>query len=475
MNIPIHTISLGCPKNLVDTEYLLGGLPGLALPVDTPEDARVVLVNTCGFIRPAVEESLAEILDAAKAIRDLTPKPLLVVAGCLVSRYGEADLKAGLPEVDLWITTHQLPDWPSMIARALAGATPPSGANISAAADTAAPAVTPGSTALAPAVGTVVGPSTATTAGSAPETPKRLLSSPPSYAYLKISEGCRHACRFCTIPSIRGKLKSRPADEIVQEAATVLASGRKELILVAQDLTAFGHDLSPKQGLAQLLDGLLPLPGLERLRLLYLYPAGLTKKLLTHLRQAGPKLMPYFDIPLQHAHPDILDGMGRPFANDPRKVIDLVRSVFPEAAIRTSLIVGYPGETKRHFNFLLNFVEEVGFQHLGVFAYQAEDGTPAAALPGQVRPGERQARREAVMELQADISKKWLAGFKGKELDILVDAPHAEWPGLHVGRAWFQAPDIDGVTYVSGPGVEPGALVRATVEGTKTYDLVALA
>lgn len=427
---PIHTISLGCPKNLVDSEYLLGGLPGIAKPVDRPEDAQVVLVNTCGFIRPAVEESLAEILDAAKAIRDISPKPLLVVAGCLVSRYGE-ELKSGLPEVDLWLSTHELPDWPAKIALAM-------GRAVNAA-------------------------------------PSRVFSSPPGYAYLKISEGCRHACRFCTIPSIRGKLKSRPVTDLVDEAKAVLASGRKELILVAQDLTAYGQDFADPSSLRALLENLLPLSGLERLRLLYLYPAGLTPELLDFMASAGAPLLPYFDIPLQHAHPDILKSMGRPFAKDPRRVIDLVRSRFPEAAMRTSLIVGYPGEKPTHFNYLLDFIREVRFQHLGVFAFQAEEGTPAASMPGQVGPKTRQKRREAIMAAQAEISEEWLSGFEGRTMDVLVDAPHPEWPGLHVGRAWFQSPEIDGVTYVSGPGVKPGAMVKAVIEETKIYDLVALA
>jgi tRNA-2-methylthio-N6-dimethylallyladenosine synthase/ribosomal protein S12 methylthiotransferase len=428
--IAVHTISLGCPKNLVDTEYLLGGLPGRVRPVDRPQDAEVVLINTCGFIRPAVEESLAEILDAAKAIRELSPRPLLVVAGCLVSRYGE-DLKAGLPEVDLWLSTHELPHWPSRIALAMNRAATPR--------------------------------------------PTRIFSGPPGYAYLKISEGCRHACRFCTIPSIRGRLKSSPVAALTAEARDILAAGRKEIILVAQDLTAYGLDLAEPSSLRELLESLLPLPGLMRLRLLYLYPAGLTPEMLDFLKAAGPPFAPYFDIPLQHAHPDILKSMGRPFAKDPRRVVDLVRSRFPEAAIRTSLIVGYPGETRTHFKYLLEFVRQMRFQHLGVFAFQAEDGAPAALMPGQVGLKTRQSRREEIMAAQAEISGEWLSAFAGKELDVLVDAPHPEWPGLHLGRTWFQAPDIDGVTYVSGPGVTPGAMVRATVEETKTYDLVALA
>lgn len=427
--IPVHTISLGCPKNLVDTECLLGGLPGKARPVERPEDARVVLINTCGFIKPAVEESVREILDAAQAVRELSPRPLLAVAGCLVSRYG-AELSASLPEVDLWLSTRELALWPQMIASALEM--------------------------------------------SQSRNPARIFSSPPSYAYLKISEGCRHNCRFCTIPSIRGRLTSRPVEEITAEARLILASGRKEIILVAQDVTAYGQDLGQGAGLRTLLEALLPLSGLERLRLLYLYPAGLTAGLLDFLAQAGAPLVPYFDIPLQHAHPDILSAMGRPFAKDPRRVIDAVRQRFPEAAIRTSLIVGYPGESRTHFSFLADFVRQARLQHLGVFAFQAEEGTPAAAMSGQVGMKTRLSRREKIMEIQAEISGQWLSGFAGTELPILVDAPHAEWPGLHVGRTWFQAPDIDGVTYVSGPGVSPAALVTAHIEETKTYDLVAL-
>ncbi len=413
----------------MDSEWLLGGLPGAAQPVERPEDAAVVLINTCGFIRPAVEESVREILDAAAAVAGLSPKPLLVVAGCLVSRYG-AELAADMPEVDLWLSTRELAQWPERIAQAL-------------------------SCDPAPA-------------------PARQFSSPPSYAYLKVSEGCRHSCRFCTIPSIRGKLSSRPLPELVEESQNILATGRSEIILVAQDLTAYGQDLADGRDLRALLEALLPLSGLKRLRLLYLYPAGLSPELLDFLKDAGPPFVHYFDIPLQHAHPDILRSMGRPFAKDPRRVIDLVRSRFPEAAIRTSLIVGYPGEGREHFKYLLDFVRQTRFQHLGVFAYQREDGTPAAKMPNQVTARTAASRREKIMAAQAEISAEWLERFHGADLDILVDAPHPEWPGLHVGRAWFQAPDIDGVTYVSGPGVKPGAMVRATVEDTKTYDLVAL-
>ena len=230
-----------------------------------------------------------------------------------------------------------------------------------------------------------------------------------------------------------------------------------------------------REYLDTLLDGLLPLQGLERLRLMYLYPAGMTHEMLKYLREAGKPFVPYFDVPVQHSHPDVLSRMGRPFARNPREAIDRIRNVFPEAALRTSIMVGFPGETEEHFEHLREFIEEVRFQHLGVFAYRAEEGTPAAAMPDQVEDRVKEWRRDLLMEAQADISAEWLSRFEGDRLSILVDAPHPEWPGLHTGRAWFQAPEIDGMVYISGPGVEPGALVDADIVECRDYDLVALA
>ena len=193
------------------------------------------------------------------------------------------------------------------------------------------------------------------------------------------------------------------------------------------------------------------------------------------MREAGPQLLPYFDIPLQHAHPEVLTRMGRPFANDPRRVVDRVREALPEAALRTTFIVGYPGETEEHFQTLCRFVEETRFRHLGVFAYQAEEGTPAAAMPDQVPMEVREERRATLMEIQAEISERQLQEAVGQTMPVLVDAPHDEWPGLHVGRVWFQAPEVDGITYVSGLGVAPGALVQGDIVESSTYDLTALA
>lgn len=436
--LPVWTQSLGCPKNRVDTEHVLGSL---GIPVKSVEHmggARLVLINTCGFIAPAVSESIRAVLDAAERIAGCKRKPLLAVAGCMVGRYGVEELARELPEVDLWLPTGDLTRWPAMIARALALREEP-----------------------APAIDGAW--------------PGRLLSTGPAHAWLKVGEGCRHACAFCTIPSIRGPLASAPAAALREEAQRLLAQGVREINLVAQDLTSWGADLTPRARLQDLLAELLPLDGLAWLRLLYLYPSGVTPELLRFIQTAGPNLLHYFDIPLQHAHPDVLSRMGRPFAGDPRRVVDRVRDALPDAVLRTTFIVGYPGETEEHFDALCRFVEETRFHHVGVFAYQAESGTPAAEMPDQIPDDIKERRRATLMELQRDISEEHLAAMTGSRLPVLVERPHEEWPGLHVGRVWFQMPDVDGITYVSGPGVTPGALVECDIEDHTAYDLTALA
>ena len=426
----VYTISLGCPKNRVDTEMVLGGLPFRTTPADGPETADLVLINTCSFITPAVEESVAAILEAAEAIRELSPRPKLAVIGCLPGRFGE-QVRQGLPEVDIWGLPTELDVLPGRLAAALdAEATAPTG---------------------------------------------RIASTPPSYAYLKIAEGCAHACRYCTIPSIRGPLASRPIASLVTEAQDLLDRGASELVVVAQDVTAYGRDLGLTDGLKRLLEKLLPLGGLKWLRLLYLYPSGMTESLLAFLAAAGRPFVPYFDIPFQHVHPDILAAMARPKAAGADVIVERVRKFFPDAALRSTFIVGLPGEKKEHFQALLDFIPRARLHHVGVFPYHPEDGTPAATMTGQVRRDVKARRAAAIMTAQKKISAAILENSVGTDMDVLVDAPHPEWPGLHVGRTWFQAPEIDGVTYISGPGVKPGAMVTASIEEAKEYDLVGLA
>lgn len=430
LGLGVWCISLGCPKNRVDTEHMLGALGPVHI-VEDMQQAQLVLINTCGFIAPAVEESTRVILETVTTLADIQPKPLLVVAGCLVSRFGKA-LRDAVPEVDLWLDVSE----EGRLGPRL---------NELGLIDHVVPTTT------------------------------RVLSTKPVFGYLKIGEGCNHRCRFCTIPSIRGPLRSLSPEQVVTQARILLDQDIRELVLVAQDVTAYGRDLGLRYGLETLLEKLAALPGLHWLRLMYLYPAGLTPRLLRHMGDIGPPLLPYLDIPLQHAHPEILQAMGRPFARDPRNVVERVRTHLPHAALRTSLIVGYPGERPHHFKKLRDFVRETRFQHLGVFAFCPEPGTRAATLPGQVGAGTKARRREQLMELQAGISAEILAECQNLEMEVAVERPSPEWPGLYEGRVWFQAPEVDGMTYISGADLHPGELVRAEITETKTYDLVALA
>lgn len=435
--LPVWSLSLGCPKNRVDSERLLGSLGLPVVPVERIDQSRLVFINTCGFIESAVRESIHSILEAAEVAARARRPPLLAVAGCMVGRYGLRDLSRELPEVDIWLPTGEMPRWGEILRQALGLEAP------------AAP-------------------------------PTRLLSTGPAYAWLKIGEGCRHKCSFCTIPAIRGLPCSTPASSLLDEAAHLLDAGVRELVLVAQDLTDWGRDLAPAGGgeiwhLPRLLEGLLGLPGLAWLRLLYLYPSGISPDLLDFLRQADARLLRYLDIPLQHSETALLRSMGRPFARDPRQVLEMIRSRLPGAVLRTSLIVGYPGESDAHFSALCDFVRDARFQHLGVFAFEAEEGTKAATLPSQVPKKVREERRLELMSIQAGISRAFLAEQVGRRLPVLVEEERGDWPGLHQGRVWFQAPEIDGICYVSGPGVRPGHLVECDIVESADYDLTALA
>ncbi len=440
--IKVHCVSLGCPKNRVDVETMLGCVPEGVAIVAEPGLAELVVINTCSFIAPAVEESVRVIVETAEAIRDLSPRPRLAVTGCLPARYGE-ELRRELPEVDLWGLPSELDLLPGRLFRAVRGQ--------------AAPSRQGGEKAGGQPCG------------------ERLISTPPGYAYVKIADGCNHACAYCTIPSIRGRLNSRPAGDIVAEARGLLARGVSELVLVAQDLTAYGRDLGVKNGLQRLVEQLLGLSGLAWLRLLYLYPSGLDEGFARFLASAGPPLLPSFDIPFQHAHPDVLTAMGRPRSAPPEAILERVRRHSPEAAIRTTFITGFPGETPRRFQALCDFVAASRMHHVGVFPFSPEAGTRAVTLPGKVSHREALRRRETLMAIQAEISAGILSGYVGRTMRVMVDAPHPEWPGLFVGRTWFQAPEVDGVTYVSGPGVETGRMVSAEIVESKDYDLVALA
>lgn len=432
--VRIHLTSLGCPKNRVDSEWLLGGLGDEVIAAEDLAEADVVVINTCGFIEPAVMESLRCIMQTAEMLSEVSPRPLFAVAGCLVGRYGQKALAPDMPEVDLWLDMQDQRAWAEKLGQALAarqgGAQPPV------------------------------------------RSFRRLSTAP--VAYLKISEGCNHGCSFCTIPSIRGKLRSRAPEELLREARSMLAQGAREIVLVGQDITSYGKDVGLAFGLPDLISQLVELEDLDWLRTMYLYPAGINQNLLAFLASLDEKFVPYFDIPVQHAHPDILKKMGRPFAQDPSRVLDQVRSYFPGAALRTSLIVGFPGEGEAEFETLREFVQAMRFQYLGVFPFCAEEGTAAAGMAGEVRQEIRETRRDVIMAIQQEVTAELLEEYVGETMDVLVEAASPEWPGLHTGRVWLQAPEVDGVTYVSGEGVSPGVMVRAVISESKEYDLVAL-
>lgn len=433
-SLSVWVISLGCPKNRVDTEKLLGSL---GIPVNfarSPGRADLIFINTCAFIESATRESLQEIFQIAARIKSLKRKPLLAVAGCLPGRYGIETLAREIPEVDLWLDSASMAKWPAMLCQKMRLPAPGAQARICV---------------------------------------------NKSYAWLKIAEGCQQKCAFCVIPSIRGPLRSQSAESILAEARKLVATGIRELDLVAQDLTSWGRDLALSgkgpRDLADLVSEIASLPGLEWLRLMYLYPAAINDKLLSTIAQGLP-VLPYLDLPLQHSQTGILEAMGRPFRVNPRELLAKIRSILPGAALRATLMVGFPGETEQDFENLCDFVEEAQFQHLGVFAFMPEEGSRAAEFPNQVPEQLREERRSRLMEIQANISANLLAERVGTRMDVLVDEERSEeWPGLYSGRVWFQAPEVDGLTWISGEGVKCGGMINAEIVDSQVYDLSALA
>ncbi len=422
----IYPVSLGCPKNRTDTEKLLALLvkQGGEVVLD-PAEADLLLVNTCAFLQEAVEESIDVILELAEEKR---PGQRLVVCGCLVARYG-AELPAVLPEVDLFVGVEPYRQ-PGLFCAPL-------------------------SEKLVLSL-------------KGPETPRRLLTESPFYAYLKVADGCRHACSFCLIPRLRGPLRSVPEGLLEQEAQGLLAQGVRELILVAQDVSAYGLDQGQRR-LPGLIKRLAALEGLSWLRLLYLHPEGITDELLEALTQT-PKVCPYFDIPIQHASARILKAMRRPA--DPEALYRLftrLRKLFPDAGLRTAVIVGFPGETEKDFAALLDFIKAVSFDHLGAFVFSPEEGTLAAKMPQQVPEEVKWARFHQLMALQKEISRKRLLSRQGQEIEVLVEGIDDQ--GRAYGHAVFQAPEIDGQVLLTQGQPLPGEIVRVRVKETTDYDL----
>ena len=433
----VHLVTLGCPKNQVDSEVMLGVLArrGHEMVLD-PDAADVLVVNTCAFIGPAKEESIDAILDLA-VVKAARPGRRLVVTGCLAQRYAD-DLQQALPEVDVFVGTGDLLRIADAVEAPLADA----------------PVVYRGAQHVLPPHGVAA----------------RVRTGAWWTAYLKVSEGCDHACSFCIIPKIRGRHESRSMDDLVAEAASLAAEGAVELSLIAQDLTAYGRDLPGDASLARLLRALaVRVPDVRWLRLLYAYPASVTDELLEVMADE-PAVCPYLDMPLQHISDRMLRAMRRERSGVAiRRLIARIRRAVPEIALRTSFIVGFPGETDADVRELCDFLEEADFDHVGVFRYSQEENTPAAAFPEQLSEAVKAERWERVMAAQARIAARRAAAHRGRTVEVLVEGRDAR--GRLIGRTRGQAPEIDGRTYLHGRGAA-GDLVQARIVGTETYDLV---
>jgi len=432
----VHLLTLGCPKNQVDGEVMLGVLAGRGheLVLD-PGEADVLVVNTCSFIGPAKRESIDAILDAAR-LKAGREGRRLVVTGCLAQRYAD-ELVRELPEVDAFVGTGDL----LRIADAIEGG-PAAEPLVYRGAQHVLPRHVPGG---------------------------RVRTGAWWTAYLKVSEGCDHTCSFCIIPKIRGRHESRRPDDLLAEAGALVAEGAVELNLVAQDLTAYGRDLRDGTTLAALLRALaVRVPGARWLRLLYAYPASVTDELL-EVMATEPAVCRYLDMPLQHVADGILRAMRRERSGDAlRRLLARIRAAVPGIALRSSFIVGFPGETDDDVRALCDFLEESEFSHAGVFRYSREEGTAAADLPGQLPEGVKAERRARVMEVQARVSARLAAAQVGREVEVLVERDAGR--RTFVGRTAAQAPEIDGVVRLTGVAA-PGEVVRARLTAARTYDL----
>ncbi len=439
-------ISLGCPKNLVDSEVMMGKLKsqGFEITADAGE-ADTVVVNTCGFIDSAKKESIEAILEASQLKTGGSAKRL-VVAGCLVERYRE-ELKVELPEVDAFIGTSQIDEILSVCDPAT-------------------------NTRQLPVI--PIGNQTATYLYD--ESTPRLLATPGHYAFVKIAEGCDRPCAFCFIPQMRGHFRSRRFGSIIAEAQQLAEEGIKELILVAQDSSRYGEDLGRQNALARLLRELSHLDGIEWVRVMYTYPTHISDEFLDVLA-TEEKAVKYLDMPLQHASQNVLKLMKRGGNRQSlEKLIQRIRKRVPGIAVRTTFITGFPGETEEDFEELIQFVQNVEFDRVGVFTYSDEEGTPANNLPNKVDPKIARRRRARLMKLQARISRQRNKAKVGQTLRVLFEGPSKDTELLWQGRIATQAPDIDGCVLINDAPEDfegsAGDFVQVAITGASEYDLI---
>ncbi len=435
----VGMVSLGCPKNLVDGEVMLGRLQGAGYRlVADAREADVLVVNTCAFIDRAKQESVDAVLEMARE-KERGGAKRLVVTGCLTQRY-DAELRREIPEIDATLGTGQVEE----IVRAASGE------------DTSLAEAAPG-------------PPTWVYDHTAP----RVLSTPPWLAYVKISEGCDYTCSFCIIPTLRGRHRSRNVEDVVAEVKALAARGVREVVLVAQDSTRYGLDHGVRDGLAYLLRRLGRVDGIRWIRVMYAYPSTLTDPILDAIA-SEERVVKYVDIPLQHASEPVLRRMKRPTGRgNLLGMIERIRDRVPGVAIRTSFIVGFPGETDEDFARLLRFVEDARFDNVGVFTFSDEEGTTSFDLPGRLPARVKEARRRKLMSLQKRLSARRNRARVGERVEVLVEGTHPDSDLLLRGRTAAQAPEIDGQVILNDGQAAPGTFVTAEVTEAHPYDLVA--
>jgi len=463
-------VSLGCPKNLVDSEVMMGMLSQAGADlVPQAEDADVIVVNTCSFIESAQQESVNAILEMAR--HKLGRAKKLVVAGCLVERYRD-EIRKNIPEVDAVVGTGEL-------EKILAAV----GIEASAPSDSPFRILTSRAEGDARAANGRF--SRETWDGAIADLPNylydeatpRVLATPRSTAYIKIAEGCDHPCGFCIIPQLRGKFRSRRFESVVAEAERLAQSGVREITLIGQDTTCYGEDFGLKDGLALLLEKLAAIEDLRWVRFLYAYPNKVTTRLLETIAK-HEKICSYVDVPLQHASAGTLKRMKRGGSAEIfLRTIEKMRSTIPGVTLRTSFIVGFPGETEKEFDELCEFVKAAEFDWMGSFSYSDQDGATAFALDGKLSLREIERRRKHLMKIQQGISKRKKKALRGKEFDVLLEGASEETDMLLEGRTAMHAPEIDGKLYISDvpDGVDPvpGEFYRCQITETHDYDLVA--
>ncbi|KAG2500299.1 hypothetical protein HYH03_001877 [Edaphochlamys debaryana] len=480
----VSLVALGCPKNVVDGEVLLGDLARAGFTVtDDHEDSDAIIVNTCAFVEDAKSESLEAIVEAASLNEDGRRRKV-VVTGCLAQRYSN-QLAADLPEADLVVGFQSYGGLAASLQQSM-GMQPTQEALAIAreAAEAAAAATSSGEGGAAAAAGTAAAAVAETSqrvqvgAATVPFRPEwgRHRLTPPHSAYLRVAEGCNHACTFCAIPGFRGKFRSKPWQAVLDEAARLVASGVKELNLIAEDTNQYGMDRRDGRDLAQLMRSLSELEGLRWIRILYAYPSYFNDALIDEIAN-NPKVCKYIDMPLQHISNLTLLGMNRPPREHTLNLLAKLRARIPNLALRTTFISGFPGETDAQHRELVDFVKEFKFERMGCFAFSEEDGTPAASLPDQVPQRLRERRRDELISLQQRIGEEWAAGRAGQEVEVIVEGYNDD--GWLIGRTQWDAPDVDPLVFLTEaedpaiPRLEAGQMRRCVITSNSLFDLEA--